>query len=456
MKVCSDEPECRHEPWAVHGVGVLGVALGIALYAVTTAVLINAMRFWSSNDSVRFVHDILLKRGIIPHLEALGFWIGLSLLLLRLPILRHERRFLKILRGANGARFPAGDLRQYLDRLRVWGRPSVVGQVGLEVAARCDTAASGAELDGAIEQACGLLQRKLESTHVPVRYLMWLIPTLGFVGTVLGISLAVAGFGSVMGAGGTTADIQNNLVQICGQLAVAFDTTFLALCLTAFLALGMAVVDRQEIALVSQLEHTCLTTLKARLCGHRFLSPSVASQMPQQPTAAECYLHGSHAQSVCSGTTIVIQSHNGNGTNLEEIAQQVVARALTQLAQDGSTLSRSIAESGGLTQIVQAMQASLALADEHRAWLREHAVTRHELEVVSQSLQHVVTELRTLLTCNDTQMKLLHDTIRQLNTVLERLAVDGVRADLVVQSVVLPSRTKPTGNACVPTGQTQD
>jgi hypothetical protein len=351
------------------------------------------------------------------------------------------------LHGGNGQRLAAGDLKEWLERLQVWGRPSVVGQLGLEVAARCNTAANAAELDGAIEQACSLLQRRLESTHVAVRYLMWLIPTLGFVGTVLGISLAVAGFGNVMGAGGSTADIQQNLIEICGQLAVAFDTTFLALCLAAVLAFGMAVVDRQEIALVSQLEQACLTTLKARLWVPRVPSLSTPSQTAQQPTAAESSLRGPSAVSGWGGTTIVIQSQDGKGTNLDEVAQQVVARALDQLAQNGSTLSRSVAEGGGVTQIVHAVQASLALAEEHRAWLREHALTRRELDSVSQSLQHVIIELRNLLSRNDTQINLLTETLRQLHGLLTRLAVEGVRADLVVQSVVLPSPTQPSGHA---------
>jgi hypothetical protein len=93
MKANIEGMERRNEPWAVHGLGVLGVLVGVALYMATTALLAMAMRSWSSNETLRFVHDVLLKRGLIPHLEALGFWIGLSLLLLQPANPRSRTRF---------------------------------------------------------------------------------------------------------------------------------------------------------------------------------------------------------------------------------------------------------------------------------------------------------------------------------------------------------------------------
>jgi len=74
-----------------------------------------------------------------------------------------------------------------------------------------------------------LFSHRLELAYSFVRYLSWLIPTLGFMGTVYGISLAVAGL--------AIADVQdpNLLKEIAGSLALAFNTTLLALVQAAVL-----------------------------------------------------------------------------------------------------------------------------------------------------------------------------------------------------------------------------
>src|SRR5690606_35446180 len=109
---------------------------------------------------------------------------------------------------------------------------------------RSTKAENRAETDGVVDQLTSVDRRKLDASHVPVRYLIWLIPTLGFLGTVLGISLAVSGFSEVINQGQELADVSASLVEITQELGVAFDTTFVALIYSALIALMMAYVDR--------------------------------------------------------------------------------------------------------------------------------------------------------------------------------------------------------------------
>lgn len=60
-----------------------------------------------------------------------------------------------------------------------------------------------------------------ESEHSTIRYLLWLIPSIGFIGTVIGISQALA-----IASGG-------DMDKITSLLGVAFDTTLVALVLGA-------------------------------------------------------------------------------------------------------------------------------------------------------------------------------------------------------------------------------
>lgn len=69
-----------------------------------------------------------------------------------------------------------------------------------------------------------------ESSYVLLNGFLWAIPILGFIGTVLGLSVAIGEFGNVMSASSGSADaLLPALKNVTGGLGVAFDTTLEAL-----------------------------------------------------------------------------------------------------------------------------------------------------------------------------------------------------------------------------------
>lgn len=74
-----------------------------------------------------------------------------------------------------------------------------------------------------VTSQCRINATKAESNHSFIRYVAWAIPALGFIGTVLGISQAL-GIAS-------SGDID----KITSTLAIAFDTTLVALILSLIL-----------------------------------------------------------------------------------------------------------------------------------------------------------------------------------------------------------------------------
>lgn len=85
-----------------------------------------------------------------------------------------------------------------------------------------------------------LWQYQLDIQYSMIRYWIWLIPTLGFIGTVVGISRAL----------GAAAEIDPNsktlLAELTPKLGVAFDTTLLALLMSAVLVFIMHWVQGRE------------------------------------------------------------------------------------------------------------------------------------------------------------------------------------------------------------------
>ncbi len=117
-----------------------------------------------------------------------------------------------------------------------------------------------------VEQATTLLNASLDLflheidlRYSMIRYVVWAIPTLGFIGTVIGISLALAFAGQV--------DLQDPslLAELTKRLAVAFNTTLLALVMSGLLVLVQHIVQAAEERALNQAGQYCLDNLINRL-----------------------------------------------------------------------------------------------------------------------------------------------------------------------------------------------
>lgn len=83
-----------------------------------------------------------------------------------------------------------------------------------------------------------------ESFYFFPRYINWAIPILGFIGTVLGISLAAGEIGNLVGS--NSVNIGDSINAAMRPLGIAFDTTLIALSLSIFLAFMYTLLQRWE------------------------------------------------------------------------------------------------------------------------------------------------------------------------------------------------------------------
>ena len=86
----------------------------------------------------------------------------------------------------------------------------------------------------------------MDSSYSLLRGLIWAIPIFGFIGTVIGLSSAIGKFGSVLTAEANMSALKQSLSPVTSNLAVAFDTTFLALILAVFVQMLMTVLQKRE------------------------------------------------------------------------------------------------------------------------------------------------------------------------------------------------------------------
>ena len=119
---------------------------------------------------------------------------------------------------------------------------------------------SAAENDTILAGAVGEYEKASDTSFIPVSTMIWAIPVLGFIGTVLGLAKAVAKFG-LLASSGTAIDFNAVLPQVTGGLATAFETTLIALVLALILQI-FASFRRQA-------EEQFFGSLKSILCSDK-------------------------------------------------------------------------------------------------------------------------------------------------------------------------------------------
>ncbi len=200
----------------------------------------------------------------VQNLMWLIFFLGLAELGLRYRDARAERRYLTagLLPEDETTILQARDLRDVYAR----AKPAAGGGSGAYLPRLVLRVVSQVQLNRSIDQATAVLnaslelfQHEIDLRYNIIRYVVWVIPTLGFVGTVIGISLALAFAGQV--------DVQDPtlLAELTTRLAVAFNTTLLALLMSAVVVLVQHLVQRYEEGGLNAIGQYCLDHLINRL-----------------------------------------------------------------------------------------------------------------------------------------------------------------------------------------------
>ncbi len=105
----------------------------------------------------------------------------------------------------------------------------------------------------------------LDSGYTVPRVLVWAIPLFGFIGTVVGISAAVAGFSGFLQTAEEIEQIKQGIGGVTTGLAVAFDTTLLSLALSVAVMLPLVLLERLERKLLLALDADVVDSVLSRL-----------------------------------------------------------------------------------------------------------------------------------------------------------------------------------------------
>lgn len=214
----------------------------------------------------------------IEYVETGLFFIGLSLLARKARDLVRERRAVEAVVNAT-ATLPAHDatvpqsLHESLPR--EWKRTSIAERLR-DAADHLAAPSTPVSLAETLQHLADLAADRLHGSYALHRNICWAIPILGFLGTVMGITLAIAEI--------DPAQLSGSLNDVTAGLAVAFDTTALALGLSLVLVFAGFAIERAESVVHDRIE----TFARKRLAP--LGATSVASPLAHAETQAATQL----------------------------------------------------------------------------------------------------------------------------------------------------------------------
>lgn len=108
-----------------------------------------------------------------------------------------------------------------------------------------------------------------ESSYGLIRVIVWVVPILGFIGTVQGVGSSVGGLSAVLGKDvEEMSQITIALTNVTKDLAFAFDTTLIALIMTVIIVVLMSIVENLEFKALDTIEKYGIKKVLPMLAGN--------------------------------------------------------------------------------------------------------------------------------------------------------------------------------------------
>jgi biopolymer transport protein ExbB/TolQ len=359
--------------------GLIGAAAAAALYLLV---------FFPLHD--QYLGRLMIDRGPCQYLSTFVTCWGLATLALKFYAVKKQASYAEleldfIPYEVNMQITPrsAGAFIQHIERMPSKARNSILGRRVLGALEHLQARGQVPEVQSYLASANQVDSSFVESGYTLLKAFIWLVPILGFIGTVTGISDAVASLSSQFGTetpapadpgaagspagntGGSGAapgtekpvdkeqDLANKLVKAMGGvtqgLATAFDTTFLGLVCAIVLLFPTETLRKAEYAMLDRIELFINRSLLRRMSDEdqkSALSPELARAL--EPAFQE------HQRWLLKWQAQVGELGDAIGRRLEEHMAAIVRRLADFNAAQAGSIGNAAAS---VTQGTQALAA---------------------------------------------------------------------------------------------------
>ncbi len=182
----------------------------------------------------------------------LAFWM-IAIIGLKAKFAFHERNLLgkSILEVTPGTSILPEDIRQYVRPLQALPNDEqeyLLPRTLLTALQRFGSTRNIQDVSEAVREVCETESNRLDSELSMVRYIIWAIPSIGFIGTVRGIGDAL---------GQAHQAVQGDIAGVTASLGVAFNSTFIALVISIVIMFLMHQLQLLQERLVLDTQNYC-------------------------------------------------------------------------------------------------------------------------------------------------------------------------------------------------------
>jgi biopolymer transport protein ExbB/TolQ len=259
------------------------------LVAATISTVFLALMFFlyrGSEDS--FSHhlaEFFVRSNNLPATvpATLFFFLGMVIVVLKIQKLALQRRALDLAVVPQHQDFALNETtaRTVLERMR-----SLVDDTrNFILLNRIDRALSGLHNIGGISDVSTILkgqadndENQIAASYALINAMVWAIPVLGFVGTVLGLKLAMSKFN----LSGDVSQIKESLGPVVSGLSTAFETTLVGLVFALLLHLFSDLIQQKEMDFLDECNDYCHANVLSKL---RVRGENQPPERPARPAA---------------------------------------------------------------------------------------------------------------------------------------------------------------------------
>ncbi len=295
-------------------------------------------------------------------------------------------------------------------------------------------------------EGSGLDQEHMAGRFTLTRYILYLLPVIGFIGTVEGISRALMNISMVLPMVKNLDGFLTNLTSVTAALQIAFDSTLLALFLSAALMLVQTLVLRRSEAVLARIDRWVVEHVLPRVGTDNPLAERVVETL-----ASQFDLLGNKLASVIEPAIHALEAQAGNlGTKLQAPIAQFAAEverltgSLVAFQSGADRISRIGADLEAIGSASESLRRGVAGLARMEAILERLESPQPQLEEIKRGIDRAGVAIESLAgswsaayerTSRATQEQLAH-SLTSLKDALELLNVSMEQGNALYRNIV--------------------
>ena len=364
------------------------IALGIGL-GIFVLIYLLALPF-------KYTKGLLYERGWVQFAETFFFGWGVAFLVLKLLKIRHQQSALRLdVLPVDIAREIAKDnvgaFIQHVYALPVKLRDSLMVNRIRKALELFETRQVNGEVSTMMSNQSNIDGARIGGSFTLVKVFIWAIPILGFIGTVIGLSDAIAQFKGVMSPEAVKDPtlLMKSMGGVTAGLATAFDTTLLGLIYALFLTLPMSSLQKLEEDTLTNVDAYCNENFLPRLNDGSGAAGGDSNALADTLTASITRAHTQFLTGLDAASKMIREQSQTLEKRSEEnnkAVQEQFTKAITAFNESGTKTLGELGKSAGTS--LEALTGTLKKASDQVAALEKVAQTQQALidASVKQSL----------------------------------------------------------------------